>query len=153
MPNNNHNDKLNFRGFTAPNYTQVPDELFDALMYHLSGAELKVVLYICRRTYGFKKASDNISLNQMLNGIVKKSGERLDLGVGIKSKTTLLKALKDLCDNGIIVTEHRSSVEKGHEPTNYRLRMIDDPLAQKLNQGGYKNYTKGRDNFYTKPLV
>ena len=30
--------------------------------------------------------------------------------------------------------------------------MINDPLAQKLYQGGYKNYTEGRVNSYTKPL-
>ncbi len=37
--------KLNFKGFISPRYTQVPDELFDELMAHLSGAELKVLLY------------------------------------------------------------------------------------------------------------
>jgi len=146
-------NQLNFRGFSNPTTTPVPDEIFDSLMYHLSGAELKVLLYICRRTFGFKKSSDDISLNQMLNGIVKKNGERLDLGVGIKSKVTLLKSLKNLCDNGVIIAEQRRSAAKGNEPTNYRLRMINDPLAQKLYQGGYKNYTEGRVNSYTKPLA
>jgi len=56
-----------FQGFRSPNYTQVPDELFDELMSTLSGAELKVLLYIIRRTFGFKKGSDTISLSQMLN--------------------------------------------------------------------------------------
>src|SRR5438132_9418642 len=58
-----------FRGFHSPNYTQVPDELFDELLAVLSGAELKVVLYVIRRTFGFKRESDNISLSQMLRGI------------------------------------------------------------------------------------
>ena len=58
-----------FPGFQSPNYTMVPDELFDELMVELSGAELKVLLYIIRRTFGFKKDSDNISLSQLLNGI------------------------------------------------------------------------------------
>ena len=58
-----------FQGFRSPNYTQVPDELFDELMSELSGAELKVLLYIIRRTFGFKKDSDNISLSQICNGI------------------------------------------------------------------------------------
>lgn len=44
-----------FFGFKSPNYTTVPDELFDILLPRLSGAELKVLLYIVRRTFGWKK--------------------------------------------------------------------------------------------------
>ena len=36
---------FNFQGFYNPTTTPVPDEIFDSLMYHLSGAELKVLLY------------------------------------------------------------------------------------------------------------
>src|SRR4051794_12244445 len=90
-----------FQGFRFPNTTPVPDELFDELLADLSGAEVKVILYICRRTFGFKKASDNISLNQMLKGITKRDGEQLDRGVGL-SKPTLLRTLKDLIQKNII---------------------------------------------------
>ena len=68
------NTPFRFAGFSAPRYTQVPDQLFDELLSVLTGAELKVLLYICRRTFGFKKDSDNISINQMLNGIRRKDG-------------------------------------------------------------------------------
>ena len=70
-----------FRGFSGPNYTPVPDELFDELMVELSGAELKVLLYIIRRTFGFKRDADMISLSQMLNGIRTPDGRVLDRGV------------------------------------------------------------------------
>src|SRR5215831_6575531 len=66
----------------------------DDLMSHLSGAELKVLLYIIRRTFGFKKDADNISLSQLLNGIVTRDGRRMDYGVGL-SKPTLLTALSE----------------------------------------------------------
>lgn len=57
----------------------VPDGLFDILLPRLSGAELKVLLYIVRRTFGWKKNSDRISLSQFENGITRKTGEvRLD---------------------------------------------------------------------------
>ena len=49
-----------FPGFRSPNYTQVPDKVFDELLSELNLAELKVLLYIIRRTFGFKKSSDNI---------------------------------------------------------------------------------------------
>src|SRR5215213_7430532 len=130
-----------FEGFRFPTTTPIPDEIFDDLMAELSGAELKVLLYICRRTFGFKKESDNISINQMLRGITKRDGSRLDGGVGL-SKPTLLRAIKTLTKKKIVVAEQRDSKEKGHEPTNYRLHMFD-PLGKKMNQGEYQIFTKG----------
>ncbi len=59
-----------------PNSTQIPDVILDQWMADLSGAELKVVLYVARRTFGFGKESDNISLSQMAQGITKRDGMR-----------------------------------------------------------------------------
>jgi hypothetical protein len=153
-----------FRGFQVPNYTQVPDELFDELLTVLSGAELKVTLYIIRRTFGFKKQSDNIALSQMLRGITTRDGRQLDRGVGLH-KSTLLQVLRDLTDKGVIIATRRESAERGHEATNYMLNLIgvqsspstpdgpesppDDgskgrtPLAGKSDQGRSENPTKG----------
>src|SRR6266536_5174085 len=137
-----------FRGFRSPNYSPVPDELFDELLVELSGAELKVLLYIIRRTFGFKRDSDNISLSQMLQGIRTHDGRILDRGVGL-SKKTLLLVLRTLEERGIILTERRQSAEKGNEPTAYCLNVIGvdpapppreekstPPLGEKLHQGG-----------------
>ncbi len=57
-----------FEGFDSPNGTIVPDDFFDLLAPELSEAELRVCLYIIRRTFGFKKRSDDISLRQMVEG-------------------------------------------------------------------------------------
>lgn len=140
-----------FQGFRFPNTTPVPDELFDELLADLSGAEVKVILYICRRTFGFKKDSDNISLNQMLHGIIKRDGEQLDRGVGL-SKPTLLRTLKDLIQKNIITAEQRNSEERGHEPTNYRLNIVD-PLGQKMTLGVSQNFTKPLVKKSTKPYI
>lgn len=137
-------NKSQFRGFRSPTYTQVPDELFDELLPELSGAELKVLLYIIRRTFGFKRDRDSISLSQMLHGVQSRSGEVFDRGAGV-SKPTLLQALRSLEERGIIQTERRRSAEKGDEPTVYTLRFDPDhgrsqksirPLVNKLDQGG-----------------
>jgi hypothetical protein len=101
----------------------VPDEIFDQLLVELTGAELKVLLYIVRRTFGFKRESDTISLSQMLNGIATRDGRVLDRGVGL-SKKTLLDALRSLAARRIILTQRRQSLEKGNEPTAYRLNVI-----------------------------
>ncbi len=114
-----------FRGFVTPNTTPVPDQLFDELMTELSGAELKVVLYIIRRTYGFKRAQDTISLNQMLRGIQRKDGSVLDRGAGL-SKPTLLSALRSLEERGVILRQRRSNDKHGDMPSSYSLRLLSD---------------------------
>jgi hypothetical protein len=118
-----------FAGYASPNYTMVPDELFDEQLPDLSGAELKVLLYIIRRTFGFKKDSDNISLNQLLHGITTRAGERLDRGTGL-SRSTLVAALKGLAEKNLIIVEQRSSAEKGNEATNYRLNLLYHPRSK-----------------------
>jgi phage replication O-like protein O len=128
-----------FEGFSRPNFTPVPDELFDDLLSDLSGAELKVLLYIVRRTFGFKKDADTISLNQMLTGITTLDGRQLDRGTGL-SRSTLVAALKSLVEQNIIIAETRTSPEKGNEPTIYQLNF-KDPLVRKSNQGESENRT------------
>lgn len=141
-------DKTNrsaFPGFQSPNYTQVPDELFDDLLAELSGAELKVLLYIIRRTFGFKRNADAISLSQMLHGIATKAGRILDRGTGL-SKPTLLQALRSLSKKHIILAERRRSEERGDEPTVYKLNIAPSidanrprPVVKKLDQGVVKS--------------
>jgi len=122
-------EKLRFSGFISPRYTQVPDELFDDLMSHLSGAELKVLLYIIRRTFGFKKDVDHISLNQISKGITTRDGEVLDKGTGL-SQQSVITALKGLLQKNAIVSKRRSSKEKGYESTTYSLHLI--PFSNNL---------------------
>lgn len=50
-------------GFDKPNYTQVPNALFD-LMPLMGTAELKVVMTAVRQTFGYHRESDAISLTQ-----------------------------------------------------------------------------------------
>lgn len=143
MPADTEEEQLNnafrFAGFHTPHYTQVPDQLFDELLPLLSGAEMKALLYICRRTFGFKKDSDNISINQMLNGIRRKDGTWLDHGAGL-SKPTLLRALKGLKAKHIIVVERRQNADEGNLATNYRLN-IQEALGQKVNQPESQSFT------------
>lgn len=121
-------DTPSFQGFSRPTYTTVPDELFDILLPTLSDAELRVLLYIVRRTFGFKRDSDSISLSQMVSGIITRDGERLDAGVGL-SKSSVARGLKSLREKGIILATRNSSAEKGDQPTTYRLRFTSDTSA------------------------
>jgi hypothetical protein len=135
MPKNDNSelDSYKFPGFSSPRYTQIPDIVFDELQHRLSGAEYKVLMYILRRTFGFKKDADNISLRQMREGIVKSDGTRLDYGAGVQSKATLVSAVRKLEEMGIILATRNSSNERGDEATTYTVNMGADTRVQKLN--------------------
>ncbi len=149
---------IRYEGYSRPQYTPVPDELFDEQLPDLTGAELKVLLYIIRRTFGFKRDSDNISLNQMLHGIATKEGKVLDRGTGL-SKKTLLETIKSLVEKNLIITERRRSEERGDEPTTYKLNIIEgkgeedkenNPPGVKSIPGGVEKSTPGaRGKNYT----
>ncbi len=118
-------DQFDFQGFTGfhnPTTAPVPDLLLDHIMQDLTESELKVLLYITRRTFGFKKNADNISLKQLVQGIVTKDGRQLDRGSGL-TKSTVARALKSLAEKGLITAERRSDHKRGNLPTTYALRM------------------------------
>ncbi len=120
-----------FRGFRKPTYTPVPDELFDELLPELGHAELKVLLYIIRRTFGFKKDADAISFNQFLHGITTTDGRVLDTGCGIKKASNISSALKSLEEKGII-TATKAASETGEKATTvYALHFTNGVLPQK----------------------
>jgi hypothetical protein len=126
METEHTNNKKEFKGFYVPNSTQVPDTLFDELLPELSGAELKVVLYIIRRTFGFKRQTDTIAISQLLHGITKKTGEVLDRGTGL-SKSTLLQALRTLTEKNIIIPARRFDEKGGFMATEYCLNIASNP--------------------------
>lgn len=158
------NDQWRFEGFRSPNFTSVPDEFFDLLAPRLNGGEVKVLLYIFRRTFGFKKEKDCISISQMLNGIVKRNGVRLDHGAGL-SKPSLCRALNTLAKKHVIIATRQFDFNGGFVATSYQLNMRggnpkddnhsdDATLGKKMRQGGLsQNLTKGMSQNLTKPLV
>jgi DNA-binding MarR family transcriptional regulator len=113
-----------FKGFASPTTTATPDEIFDRFLTELTHAELKVVLYIVRRTFGFKKKSDSISMKQICDGIKTKSGKELDKGAGVDRRTAQ-RAIKSLEERGL-VTVRRVQTEDGYNYVNvYSLRFRD----------------------------
>ena len=50
-------------GFRSPNYTQVPNEMFD-LMSTMGHAEFKVIMVAVRQTIGYHRQRDAISYTQ-----------------------------------------------------------------------------------------
>ncbi len=104
-----------------PTTTPLPDEIYDEWAPLLGEAELKVLLYIVRRTLGFGKRADAISLTQFLAGIITRDGHVLDHGCGIKSRPNVVRALKGLEDKGLIRASRAQTAAGDKDATVYAL--------------------------------
>jgi hypothetical protein len=119
--------------YLIPNSTQIPDLILDRWMADLSGAELKVVLYVARRTYGFRRDSDSISLAQMAKGITTKDGRQLDKGTGL-NKDTVAKTVQALIDKGILIRARHTDERGGDAPSTYSLNL-DATFGGEVGEG------------------
>jgi len=86
---------------TGP-WTKVHDAFFAHLLPALPEGELRAFLYLVRRTWGYKRPRDHVSLSQFLSGVRARDGTMVDHGCGIKSRDTLLAALRALEARGAI---------------------------------------------------
>ncbi len=94
---------LSFPGFKREyknGYFRYPNEL-EKYWHLLSGSEQKLLDFILRRTYGFQKLEDRISLSQFVGGVGK-----LGTGTGV-SKAQAQRSLKTLEEKGFIRTERQ----------------------------------------------
>lgn len=147
---------VSFAGFNPNHFFE---EVIDTLS-HLKESQFKVLLYIGRRTLGFHKASDAISLSQFASGIVNKAGKRLDNGCGVRDQHTIIAAVKFLEEEGYIrcvrrtsyVTDYSlvlASVEKPQkieetsveEPQKRDLTTVEKPQRENANLCGFVPFT------------
>src|SRR5438132_994163 len=126
-------DPFTFAGFSQPTTTPVPDEIFDLLAPLLTAAELRVLFYIVRRTFGFQRTSDSISLTQMASGITTKEGRRLDHGTGM-TRRGVMKGCAGLLAKGIILVEKHQAQQGDSDVNVYRLRFRAEPGSGVRNQ-------------------
>ncbi len=96
---------------SAPNFTQTPNILMDDWLPHLSHVELKVLMVIMRKTFGWQKVRDRISLSQLekFTGSLRKA---------------ILKAVNDLQDKGLILKKVEGKI--GTQKTYYELVILDN---------------------------
>ncbi len=116
-----------FDGLDGLSGTTFPDVLLDQVMANLTGAEFKVLAYIVRRTIGFGRASDTISLDQICSGVRGRNDAVVDAGTGL-SKKTAIAALKGLQDKGVVVARKATGKDRVNLPTALSLRFRDQPV-------------------------
>ena len=122
-----------FAGIEAPNTTPVPDIYFDVLFPRLGKGSLKVLLYLVRRTFGFKKDGDTVSLSQICNGIRRHNGTPLDRGTGL-TRSTATAAIRELEKIGAISATRRVSSKGDSAVTYYTLRFREQMTLSDLLQ-------------------
>lgn len=127
-----------FDGFTPPEYTGIPNIFFDEIAPRLKEGELRVMLYLMRRTFGFHKHEDRVSIAQFCDGITTRDGRRLDHGTGM-SKPGVRKALDGCVAKGLVTMTQEQS-ENGEYQTNlYALRMRQG-VGNEIAHPGQRRY-------------
>lgn len=107
----------------GPVGTTVPDVFFDEIAPMLDNAELRCLLYLIRRTYGFQKREDRVSLAQFCRGIRHRDGSYLDHGTGLHHKS-VIRALQSLEERELIaVVRDPREQPGGPRVSSYRLRL------------------------------
>ncbi len=96
---------------TPPNYTQTPNDLFDHWLPHLGEVELKVLLLIMRKTFGWHKTRDKISISQLEN-------------LSGSCRKNIIIAVNSLIQKGLITKEVIGPI--GRQETYYELVVIED---------------------------
>lgn len=118
-------------GFTSPNHTQCPNDLFDVHMLDMKEAELKVTLAIIRKTLGFHKKSDPISLTQLqkLTGL---SRQAVSDGTAAAIKRGLIQVVgtgkRGVIIYGLVINSDQS-IEVTNAPLN-QSKFLDSTSQQ-----------------------
>lgn len=111
-------------GFEKQTYTQVPNSLFE-IMNKMDECELKVVLYICRYTFGYHRDEVKISTRKLANAI-NMSVASVDKGADAAVKRGLIERITD----GQNTTLWRAVVSDSE---------IESQVIQKMNHSDSEN--------------
>jgi len=122
----NRYDFSSFPGYRGPRFTPIPDEFLDHQLADLTSAEAKVMLFLFRKTYGYRKSADRVSFAQLQRGTMSSDGTIIDRGTGL-SKATIWRALKGLQQKRLIEV-YRQTTPAGDPDVNYyRIREAEGP--------------------------
>jgi DNA-binding PadR family transcriptional regulator len=119
-----------FSGFYPPkeNYSKLPHQLIDELHTFSSLAELKVVLYVMRHTWGYQDDYKRITLEEFEHGRKERDGSRIDKGVGM-TKPSIIDGIKRAIEHGFL---HAHT----DETDNARVKKF-----YSLTESGLKSFT------------
>ena len=123
-----------------PNFTAIPNIFLDEWAPTLTEGELRVALYIMRRTFGFQRDRDAISFSQLCEGITREDGTKLDHGTGM-ARTSVSRAVKSLETKGMLRAIRAGDAKRGKETTVYELLFMEEEPSSATLPAQYSNAT------------
>lgn len=112
--------------FNTPNFTQVPNELFDIYMRDLTDVELRIIMLIIRKTKGWNKEIDTISISQFMKFTGKSNRAIIDCCNSLVDKNLIYR--KTVVTNkikthqyGLLVSEDSSQQESSSSEDNSQV--------------------------------
>ena len=137
-----------FEGFEEPvsNWHRMPNGWTDIAAGITSLAELKVVQYILRHTWGWGEFAKGkvISIDEFCRGRKYANGERMDKGTGLSNRA-VINGLRRAVKDGLLVVEVAGN-DKARMRKSYALRMR--PQEDDASQGCSK-FTPPMNNVHT----
>jgi len=148
MPDEREQEPV-FAGFVVPsqNWFKVPNEWTDITCAMKSLAELKVVEYVLRHTWGFQEygVAKRISTNEFMHGRRRQDGTRLDLGTGLSNRS-VIDGLRQAVEHGYLI-EERDDRDKGRVQKYYQLHMKNlQPDVKNLHRGVKNLHTSSKES-------
>lgn len=139
------NEEKKFSGFTPPvsNYFRMPNEWINICAEIKSLAELKIIQYVLRHTWGFHEYDGKpkpITIDEFMHGKKRKDGSRIDNGTGLSDrgvKDGIALAIGD----GYLICEVDDS-DKARIKKSYSLKILTEKSDGKNlppKQTGRKN--------------
>ena len=121
--------KQPFAGFDIPrqNWFKMPNNWTDITADISSLAELKVVEYVLKHTWGFQEygVRKRITNDEFMNGRKRKDKSRMDCGTGL-SKKSVIAGLKLAVEHELLIEEVDDS-DKARVKKYYSLKMATEP--------------------------
>src|SRR5258708_12206381 len=135
MPENTDTTVLHtpFTGFSRPesNFFRMPNEWIDITADIDNIAELKIVQYILRHTWGYQEygIKKHITIDEFIRGRKRKDGSRMDTGTGL-SEMSVRNGIAKALDHGFIEALVDDS-DKARVKKYYSLKMHKDEPYEK----------------------
>jgi len=122
-------------GFSSPNHTETPNDLFDVHLKDMGEAELKVVMAIVRLTRGFHKDTVKASISKLTN-------------ITGLSKQGVIDGAKEAEKHGFIIKIGGEKGEKNQWQLNYSDEVVNqvDNGSQAGRQHKAKSSQAGRQH-------
>lgn len=114
-----------WEGFIKPenDFFKVPNNFIEALALIDNMAELKVILYVMRHTWGFQEFEEmkRIAADEFAHGRKSKGQSRMDNGTGLSERSVRMGATKAI-EHGFLECDIDDS-DRGRIKKSYRLKL------------------------------